>query len=126
MSRKDFVIKTRACCALTTSPQGRKARARLLEEMVQLTEYNRHYAAWVLRNYGKSRLVSALRAHLGLPILGDPLYGTPPPPGAPARMCLHAAAVELMHPASGKTMRIDSPLPTDFQVCYGGPNEATE
>ena len=25
-----------------------------------------------------------------------------------------------------KPLRIDSPLPTDIQVCYGGPSEETE
>ena len=29
----------------------------LLDDVVRLTEYNRHYAAWVLRNFGKKRLV---------------------------------------------------------------------
>jgi hypothetical protein len=37
--------------------RGRKARARVLDEVVELTEYNRHYAAWVLRRFGTARLV---------------------------------------------------------------------
>jgi len=39
--------------------RGRKARGRVLDQVVQLTEYNRHYAAWVLRHLGKARLVRA-------------------------------------------------------------------
>ena len=37
--------------------KGRKARGHLLDEVVKLTEYDRHYAAWVLRHFGKKRLV---------------------------------------------------------------------
>jgi len=39
--------------------RGRRARGRVLDQVVQLTEYNRHYAAWVLRHLGKTRLVRA-------------------------------------------------------------------
>jgi 23S rRNA pseudouridine1911/1915/1917 synthase len=63
-----------------------------------------------------------VRAHLsqlGLPIAGDPLYGTPVPRGAGQRLYLHACAVDLAHPATGAKLRIDSPLPRDFALCYG-------
>jgi 23S rRNA pseudouridine1911/1915/1917 synthase len=69
--------------------------------------------------------VRAHLAHLGLPIAGDPLYGEPCPPGLPPRLYLHAAAVELTHPASGAALRIHSPLPADFQACYGGSSEVS-
>jgi len=39
--------------------RGRKARAQLLDQVVALTKYDRHYAAWVLRHLGKTRLVRA-------------------------------------------------------------------
>jgi hypothetical protein len=39
---------------------GRKARGRVLDDVVKLTEYNRHYAAWILRHFGTRRLVRAL------------------------------------------------------------------
>ncbi len=37
--------------------RGRKVRAQLLDGMVKLTEYNRHYTAWLLRNFGRERLL---------------------------------------------------------------------
>lgn len=37
--------------------RGRRSRAKLLDDLIGLTEYNRHYAAWLLRNFGKKRLV---------------------------------------------------------------------
>ena len=38
--------------------RSRKARSKILEEVVGLTGYHRKYAAWLLRNYGKRRVVS--------------------------------------------------------------------
>jgi hypothetical protein len=37
---------------------SRKERSRILDEVVELTDYHRKYAAWMLRNYGTKRLVS--------------------------------------------------------------------
>ena len=63
--------------------------------------------------------VRAHLGHLGLPIVGDELYGARLPPGVDRRLYLHACSVELAHPASGAAMRINSPLPAAFAVCYG-------
>jgi 23S rRNA pseudouridine1911/1915/1917 synthase len=62
-----------------------------------------------------------IRAHLaflGLPILGDPLYGAPVPAGAPERMYLHALSVELNHPATGEPLVIASPMPREFDALF--------
>jgi 23S rRNA pseudouridine1911/1915/1917 synthase len=64
--------------------------------------------------------VRAHLAHLGLPLLGDELYGRPAPCGASHRLYLHASAVELAHPANGRRLRIEAQLPHDFTPCYGG------
>ena len=37
--------------------KSRKDRSQILNEVQELTGYNRHYAAWLLRNYGKRRAV---------------------------------------------------------------------
>ena len=58
-----------------------------------------------------------IRAHLssaGLPIFGDDLYGVVVPQGAEARMYLHASAILLTSPITGKELRIASPLPPSF------------
>jgi 23S rRNA pseudouridine1911/1915/1917 synthase len=60
-----------------------------------------------------------IRAHLafiGLPIFGDRLYGVPVPEGAEQRMYLHASAIELTHPVTGRPVRISSPLPESFRA----------
>lgn len=37
--------------------KSRKERGEILDDVVELTEYNRHYAAWMLRHYGLARVV---------------------------------------------------------------------
>jgi len=44
---------------------GRAQRSRILRQVQELTGYNRHYAAWLLRNFGKTRL---LRDAQGKPV----------------------------------------------------------
>jgi len=39
------------------SRKGRKDRSHMLDDLVSLTGYDRHYAAWLLRNYGCTRLL---------------------------------------------------------------------
>jgi 23S rRNA pseudouridine1911/1915/1917 synthase len=63
--------------------------------------------------------VRAHLAHLGLPILGDPLYGVPCPAGVPARLYLHAARVDLLHPVTGAALSIRSPVPPEFPAALG-------
>ena len=40
--------------------KGRKAHTQVLDEVVHLTGYKRHYAGWLLRNLGRERLVMGL------------------------------------------------------------------
>ncbi len=50
-----------------------------------------------------------LRVHmqaLGFPIVGDPIYGTPA-----ARLMLHAQSLELFHPVTGESIRLECPAP---------------
>jgi tRNA pseudouridine32 synthase/23S rRNA pseudouridine746 synthase len=63
-----------------------------------------------------------IRVHLraaGAPILFDPLYGRGIPPqllaGAPAgRLALHALALALDHPATGRPLEVEAPWPDDL------------
>jgi 23S rRNA pseudouridine1911/1915/1917 synthase len=69
-------------------------------------------------------------AHIGRPLIGDPLYGRAPRagqmPDATARTCLaqlrgfkrqalHAAHLSFAHPVSGEALAFTSPLPEDMQ-----------
>jgi len=59
-----------------------------------------------------------LRAHLAAtigPIVGDRRYGDPARETGEARLYLHAVRLALPHPATGETVRFDSPLPAAFR-----------
>jgi 23S rRNA pseudouridine1911/1915/1917 synthase len=63
-----------------------------------------------------------VRAHLafiGLPILGDPLYGAPVPGGFAPRMYLHAVRLDLPHPATGAPLVVESPEPPELLALFG-------
>ena len=47
------------------------SRSGVLDEVQRLTDYNRHYAAWLLRNVGKVRLVKAADGSLVKLVVGQ-------------------------------------------------------
>lgn len=62
---------------------------------------------------GRTHQIRVHLAWLGRPILGDPLYGKALP-GLQGQ-CLHAVALRFVHPRSGETVELHSPLPEEFQ-----------
>jgi 23S rRNA pseudouridine1911/1915/1917 synthase len=57
-----------------------------------------------------------IRVHLnaiGLPVVGDPVYGAPDP--ALGRQFLHATRLAFDHPLTGKRLDVESPLPGVLQ-----------
>ena len=81
---------------------------------------------------GRTHQIRVHMAHVGLPIVGDPMYGGRPRlPKSPApalraaleglgRQALHAARLELAHPETGAWVGWDAPLPADFQAVLDG------
>ncbi|HEX4423381.1 MAG TPA: RluA family pseudouridine synthase, partial [Kofleriaceae bacterium] len=68
---------------------------------------------------GRTHQIRVHAADHGWPLLGDPLYGKPPRALAAiadrlGRQALHAAVLELDHPATGARLRFESPLPADL------------
>jgi 23S rRNA pseudouridine1911/1915/1917 synthase len=56
-----------------------------------------------------------IRVHLGaigLPVVGDPVYGVPDP--ALGRQFLHAARLAFTHPFTGERVEVESPLPPEL------------
>ena len=65
---------------------------------------------------GRTHQIRVHLASVGHPLLGDPVYGkrsVKPALGFP-RQALHARALGLVHPASGKPMQWESPIPQDM------------
>jgi 23S rRNA pseudouridine1911/1915/1917 synthase len=80
---------------------------------------------------GRTHQIRAHMAHLGCPLIGDPLYGKQRGFKAEGkaelidtvratvegfkRQALHAAVLGFVHPITGVTMRFEAPLPKDLQ-----------
>lgn len=69
---------------------------------------------------GRQHQIRVHLAQIGIPILGDPVYGRgragPAAPPAAPRQMLHARLLAFTHPLSGQPVRAQSPLPADFQA----------
>ena len=88
--------------------------------------FRSHTLARVRLETGRTHQIRVHLAHVGYPIVGDPVYGGRRrlPPGATpelktalegfARQALHAARLTLTHPKSGKRVSFDAPLPADL------------
>ncbi len=67
---------------------------------------------------GRTHQIRLHLAHVGLPVLGDFLYGGPAA-GFP-RLCLHAAELTIPHPATGKRITFNAPLPAPLDRLVTG------
>jgi 23S rRNA pseudouridine1911/1915/1917 synthase len=66
---------------------------------------------------GRQHQIRLHLASLGLPVLGDRVYGPAGAPRAPIvahRQMLHARLLAFSHPVTGEQVRVESPLPADF------------
>ncbi|WP_150286083.1 RluA family pseudouridine synthase [Rhabdaerophilum calidifontis] len=86
---------------------------------------------------GRTHQIRVHLAHIGHPLLGDPLYGSGfrtreanlPPAARQAlerlgRQALHAEMLAFAHPRTGETMRFESPPPPDFAALVAALAEA--
>ena len=71
---------------------------------------------------GRTHQVRVHLAHLGHPLLGDPVYGRDPKPLRPllkqlgfARQALHAAVLGFVHPVTGQRLSFASEIPPDMR-----------
>jgi 23S rRNA (cytosine1962-C5)-methyltransferase len=71
---------------------------------------------------GRTHQARIQLAHAGAPVAGDTLYGG----GTAPRLLLHASALSLEHPSTGKRVRFVAPLPAEFDawLTHGDPGEA--
>ncbi|MNZ63514.1 Ribosomal large subunit pseudouridine synthase D [compost metagenome] len=91
-----------------------------------LERFRSHTHTRVKLETGRTHQIRVHMAHIGFPLVGDPVYGGRfrIPPGANPtlvealrdypRQALHARFLELDHPATGVRMKWESSLPDDF------------
>jgi 23S rRNA pseudouridine1911/1915/1917 synthase len=63
---------------------------------------------------GRQHQIRVHLAHVGLPVVGDAVYGPEKGPAAPRQM-LHAAVLGFRPPGGEGVVRVESPLPDDFR-----------
>ncbi len=100
--------------------QGKAARThfRLLDSFRQASHLR------VDLETGRTHQIRVHMAYIHHPIVGDPLYGSPrqeaqlklPPLPAHSGQLLHAAAIHLEHPRTGKELEITCELPPHFEA----------
>lgn len=92
-----------------------------------VAERLRHASLLHLRlRSGRTHQIRVHMKHLGHPLIGDPVYSGPQWRGIPdkrlqhvvaafSRQALHAQRLTFVHPRTGASMTIESPLPDDMQ-----------
>ena len=63
---------------------------------------------------GRTHQIRVHMAHMGHPLLGDPVYGVKKPFPGLTGQCLHAAQLTFTHPSTGACMTVEAPLPDWF------------
>jgi 23S rRNA pseudouridine1911/1915/1917 synthase len=64
---------------------------------------------------GRKHQIRIQLKHLGHPVLGDPIYGSPPKPEEPpGRLALHASHLTFKHPGTHRKVSFDSQMPGSF------------
>lgn len=102
-------------------PVDRKKMAVLAGGREAITHYQvlEHYQGYTLMKFrletGRTHQIRVHMAHIGHPIIGDPLYGPAKDKWKLQGQCLHAGELELTHPATGERMLFEAPLPEYFE-----------
>lgn len=64
---------------------------------------------------GRTHQIRVHLAHIGHPVVGDPIYGRRANAWGMRRQALHARTLAFAHPTTGADMVFHAPLPTDFE-----------
>jgi 23S rRNA pseudouridine1911/1915/1917 synthase len=75
-------------------------------------QIDQHALLRVRLETGRTHQIRVHLAAIGLPVVGDPVYGAPDP--ALGRQFLHATRLAFIHPFTGGRVEVESPLPADL------------
>ena len=64
---------------------------------------------------GRTHQIRVHMASIGHPLLGDVVYGSKKPWPGLAGQCLHARKLRFLHPADGRAVEVECPLPDWFE-----------
>ena len=96
---------------------GKPARTHLLPLGVLATPHGPVTALRCRLESGRTHQIRVHAQHAGLPLLGDALYGRRSAPALDLqRQALHAAVLRFAHPATGVSMRFESPVAADVRA----------
>lgn len=103
------------------APNNRLKMAVTRDGREAITHYEvvKHYHNYTLvkcqLETGRTHQIRVHMQHIGYPIVGDPLYGSPAAKLKHEGQLLHAASLGFTHPISGEFLRFTCDLPSYFQ-----------
>lgn len=104
--------------AVVDAPRGRASRTLYRRVATGLLE-DRDVSLLVCRlDTGRTHQIRVHLRSIGHPLVGDPLYGGTVLGGL-ARQALHAWRLTLRHPADGRTVEWQAPVPDDLRAVLG-------
>ena len=88
-----------------------------------LERFARHTLLLLQLETGRTHQIRVHLKAIGHPVVGDPVYGSghTHKPLALQRQFLHAYQLRFTHPATGKTLEFEAPLPADLQSVLTNP-----
>ena len=94
--------------------EDREDRREAVTDFSVVREFENFTYVRLMPKTGRTHQLRVHLAHFGNPVLGDFLYGKTRGKDFP-RLALHAHRIEFVHPFTGNSMRITSPLPADLR-----------
>ncbi|MFM0644441.1 RluA family pseudouridine synthase [Paraburkholderia bryophila] len=115
--------RERTRMAVVTGATGKPARTHFRRVETAIWERQPVTAITCDLETGRTHQIRVHCAHIGHPLLGDPVYGhargkrsVKPLPGGFARQALHAWRLGLTHPKTGRTMNWRANVPEDMEA----------